>query len=67
VVDIEDSVAVALGWWVGGAEGSKCTKDQLKELSGLIRVRHLSTGRQPVCCAACACFDDVLWCLSSGR
>jgi hypothetical protein len=35
VVDSEDSVAVALGWWVAGAEGSKCSEEQLKELSGL--------------------------------
>jgi hypothetical protein len=44
VVDSEDSVAVALGWWVAGAVGSKCSKDQLKELSGLVRVRQLTTG-----------------------
>jgi hypothetical protein len=46
VVDSEDSVAVALGWWVAGAEGSKCSEEQLKELSGLLRVRHMSAGEQ---------------------
>jgi hypothetical protein len=44
VVDSEDSVAVALGWWVAGEVGSMCSEDQLKELSGLLRVRHMSTG-----------------------
>jgi hypothetical protein len=44
VVDSEDSVAVAMGWWVTGDEGSKCSQEQLKELSGLVRVRHLSAG-----------------------
>jgi hypothetical protein len=44
VVDSEDSVAVALGWWVRGAEGSKCNEEQLKELSGLLRVKHLTPG-----------------------
>jgi hypothetical protein len=43
VVDSEDSVAVAVGWWARGDVGSKCTRDQLKELSGLLRVRHLVT------------------------
>jgi hypothetical protein len=33
MVDSEDSVAVALGWWLKGAEGSQCSEDQLKELS----------------------------------
>jgi hypothetical protein len=46
VVDSEDSMAVALEWWVAGAEGSKCSQEQLKELSGLLRVRHMSAGEQ---------------------
>jgi hypothetical protein len=45
VVDIEDSVAVAIGWWVEGSEGSKCSEEQLKELSGLLRVKHLTPGK----------------------
>jgi hypothetical protein len=44
VVDSEDSVAVALGWWAAGTEGRKCGEDRLKELSGLLRVRHMSAG-----------------------
>jgi hypothetical protein len=46
MVDSEESVAVALGWWVAGAEGSKCSEEQLKELSGLVRVRHMSAGER---------------------
>jgi hypothetical protein len=45
VVDTEDSMAVVLGWWVGGGEGSKCSEEQLKDLSGVLRLRHMSTGR----------------------
>ncbi len=41
-VDSENSVAVALTVWAEGEQGSKCTKAQKKELSGLLRVRHLS-------------------------
>jgi hypothetical protein len=48
VVDSEDSVAVALGWWVAGAEGSKCKRQQLKELAGLVRVQHLTAGEELV-------------------
>jgi hypothetical protein len=29
-----------------GAEGKKCSREQLKELSGLVRVRHMSAGEQ---------------------
>jgi hypothetical protein len=43
-VDSENSVAVALTVWAEGEQGSKCTEAQKKELSGLLRVRHLSTG-----------------------
>jgi hypothetical protein len=46
VIDSEDSVAVSLGWWVAGEVGSKCSDEQLKELSGLLRVRHMSAGEQ---------------------
>jgi hypothetical protein len=47
VVDSEDSVAVVLGWWVGGEVGSKYSLAQLKELSGLLRLKHLdSSGEQ---------------------
>jgi hypothetical protein len=42
LVESEGSVAVALGWWVAGQVGSKCSQEQLKELSGLVRVRHLT-------------------------
>jgi hypothetical protein len=45
VVDSEDSVAVALGWWVAGEVGSKCSEAQLKELSGLLRVQQLTAGK----------------------
>jgi hypothetical protein len=45
VVDSENSVAVALSWWYGGDLGSQATEDQLKELSGLLRVKHLSNGK----------------------
>jgi hypothetical protein len=43
-VDSENSVAVALTAWVEGEQGSKCTDEQKKELSGLLRVCHLSKG-----------------------
>jgi hypothetical protein len=54
VIDSEDSVAVALGWWVAGAEGRKCSQDQLKELSGLLRVRHMSAGG--------SCWENITAC-----
>jgi hypothetical protein len=44
VVDSENSVAVALSWWYGGDLGSQATEDQLKELSGALRLKHLSNG-----------------------
>jgi hypothetical protein len=44
VVDSENSVAVALSWWYGGHMGSQATEDQLKELSGALRLAHLSNG-----------------------
>jgi hypothetical protein len=51
VVDSEDSVAVAVQWWSEGDEGSKCNKGQLKELSGLLRMRYLVTpGKNEVPC-----------------
>jgi hypothetical protein len=43
-VDSENSVAVALTVWAEGEQGSQCTEAQQKELSGLLRVRHLGTG-----------------------
>ncbi len=43
-VDSENSVAVALTVWAEGEQGSQSTEAQQKELSGLLRVRHLSTG-----------------------
>jgi hypothetical protein len=43
-VDSENSVAVALTVWSAGEKGSQCTEAQKEELSGLLRVRHLSTG-----------------------
>jgi hypothetical protein len=45
VVDSENSVAVAISWWYGGKQGSGASEDQLKQLSGLLRVVHLSHGR----------------------
>jgi hypothetical protein len=61
MVDSEDSVAVALGWWVAGAEGSKCSQDQLKELSGLVRVRHMSAGEQQITACQCRPMAHCLW------
>jgi hypothetical protein len=47
LVDSEDSVAVALGWWVAGEVGRRCNQEQLKELSRLLRVQHLlASGEQ---------------------
>jgi hypothetical protein len=47
MVDSEDSIAVAVEWWARGDEGRKCSEDQLKELSGLLRVRYVLTpGKQ---------------------
>jgi hypothetical protein len=45
VVDSENSVAVAISWWYGGDHGSRASEEQLKELSGLLRVTHLSNGK----------------------
>jgi hypothetical protein len=53
IVDSEDSVAVAIGWWVGGDEDSKCSEEQLKELSRLLRVKHLTAGEASVACPHC--------------
>jgi hypothetical protein len=47
VVESENSVAVALGAWVEAqaAPGrQECSKEQKEELSGLLRVKHLSPG-----------------------
>jgi hypothetical protein len=44
VVDSENSVAVAISWWYEGEVGSEASEEELKELSGLLRVAHLSTG-----------------------
>jgi hypothetical protein len=52
VVDSENSVAVALSWWYGGDLGSQATEGQLKELSGLLRVKHLTHGMLTSCCTA---------------
>jgi hypothetical protein len=46
LVDSEDSMVVALDWWVEGPEGSKCSEEQLKELSDLIHVGHLTAGEE---------------------
>jgi hypothetical protein len=43
-VDSENSVAVAISWWYGGQEGRRSSKQQLEELSGLLRISRLSTG-----------------------
>jgi hypothetical protein len=42
VVDSENSVVVALGSWIEASED--CSAEQQKELSGLIRVKHLTPG-----------------------
>jgi hypothetical protein len=44
-VDSENSVAVALSWWCGGQGGCDSSNQQLEELSGLLRVSKLSTGK----------------------
>jgi hypothetical protein len=52
-VDSENSVAVVISWWYGGQEGCNTSKQQLEELSGLLRVRELSPGKtlaSAVCC-----------------
>ncbi len=49
-VDSENSVAVALTVWAEGEQGSQCTEAQQVELSGLLRVRYLSTGGRSRCC-----------------
>jgi hypothetical protein len=40
VVDTEDSMAVVLAWWCKGPVGRACRAHQLKELAGLLRVKH---------------------------
>jgi hypothetical protein len=44
VIDSENSVAVAISWWFRGEQGQKCSDDQQKQLSGLLRVQHLTNG-----------------------
>ncbi len=51
VVDSENSVLVALDCWVRGAHGSSATSAQLKELSGLVRVAHLTPDYQQRLCS----------------
>jgi hypothetical protein len=41
VVDAEDSVAVAVQWWSKGDHGKACSKEDYKELSQLLRMRHV--------------------------
>jgi hypothetical protein len=45
VIDSENSVAVAISWWYEGEQGSEASEEQLKQLSGLLRVVHLSNGK----------------------
>jgi hypothetical protein len=48
VVDSENSVAVAVNAWVEAPTNrseQECSKAQKEELSGLLRVKHLSPGR----------------------
>jgi hypothetical protein len=62
VIDSENSVAVAISWWYGGEEGSQATEDQLEELSGALRLKHLSNGRDSkdaTCQNACSCRLDT--------
>jgi hypothetical protein len=49
VVDSEDSVAVALARWASWSEGARCNTDQFKELSDLVRVKHLTPGTLEIC------------------
>ncbi len=42
VVDSENSVVVALDCWVRLGRGKGCSKEQLLQLSSLVRVKHLS-------------------------
>jgi hypothetical protein len=42
LVDCEDSVAVALGSWLLGSRGSKCSRAERKELCDLLRVGVMS-------------------------
>jgi hypothetical protein len=47
VVDSENSVAVALGAWIEGAEhdpSRACSREQKQELSGLLRAMRLTPG-----------------------
>jgi hypothetical protein len=45
IIDSENDVAAAISWWYGGNQGSRASEEQLKELSGLLRVANLSPGK----------------------
>jgi hypothetical protein len=45
VVDSENSVAVALTVWSKGRQGKESSHDQLEQLPGLLRVKHLSPSK----------------------
>jgi hypothetical protein len=54
VVDSENSVAVALGSWVeaqADRSEQECSTEQKEELSGLLRVKHLSPGTWMMGCS----------------
>jgi hypothetical protein len=46
VVDSENSVVVALGSWIS-VHKERITREQKKELSSLIRIKHLTAGTYP--------------------
>jgi hypothetical protein len=48
VVDSENSVAVALTVWAEGPQGKESSDAQLKQLSGLLRVKHLSASKRSI-------------------
>jgi hypothetical protein len=52
LVDSENSVAVALDAWAEGPQGKDSSHDQLKQLSGLLRVKHLSPSKWEGCVTA---------------
>jgi hypothetical protein len=56
LVDSEDSVAVALNWWVKGQEGLQCSKQQLQDLARMVRVQHMNPGMcRPWFCSSELC------------
>lgn len=48
-VDHENTVVVLLSLWAASEEGQRCSEEQLRELTGLVRMLHVSNGYLLTC------------------